>query len=169
MAWLIYLPSNKNLEFLEQIVLMQLNNQKWSGSLEEVRLVSHAELLWTSDTQCVWEPASGPSQCCTLQGLISETQFQLYEAGTLLCPGSATWHRARFIAGAQFLLGAGLYNFGMLTKYGYFIVSYSDCVKNNIYMEKIQRKHTKFSQVLVISDIFPISLFHFYDVVTFWW
>lgn len=41
---MIYLPSNKNLEFLKKIVFMQLNNQKWSGSLEEVRLVSHAEL-----------------------------------------------------------------------------------------------------------------------------
>lgn len=34
-ACLIYLLSNKNLEFLEQRVFMQLNNQKWSGSLEE--------------------------------------------------------------------------------------------------------------------------------------
>lgn len=91
-ACLIYLPSNKNLEFLEQRVFMQLNNQKWSGSLEEVRPVSHAELpVGLRYTMCVRASLRALSAPHPL-GVIFEPQFQLCEGGhcsvTVLQPGT---------------------------------------------------------------------------------
>lgn len=134
---LIYLPSNKNLEFLEQVDVTQLSSQRWSRSLEEERPATLG-FPWTWGTAvCGCELASGPSHTpvsasllpdrCTRWEPISKTHFQLRESGTLSCYGSVTWHRAWCIDGAWFLLEAGVYDFGMLTKHGYSIVNYSDC------------------------------------------